>query len=68
MAPLSGARTPSALESFQQNSASVTAQITGAGFTPAFGPLFAGSLSVTGNQFAASAVGNQANSMITTPR
>jgi len=65
---LAGARTPSALESFQQNSASVTAQIAGAGFTPAFGPLSAGSLSVTGNQFAASAVGNQANSMITTPR
>jgi len=59
---------PAALASFQQNSGSVTAQISGAGFNSAFGPLTAGALSITGNQLAATAVGNEASSVITTLR
>jgi len=56
------------LANFQQTGGAVTAQISGAGFSTAFGPAVGSRFSLSGNQLSATAVGNQASSAIATPR
>ncbi|MEO7690916.1 MAG: hypothetical protein ABIS51_16665, partial [Sphingomonas sp.] len=57
-----------AVVNVQANYGAVTAQVTGANYRVVSGPMTAGSLSIAGNLLTASAVGNQATSMIATPR
>ncbi|MDB5575235.1 MAG: hypothetical protein JWR80_411 [Bradyrhizobium sp.] len=57
-----------AVANFQVNYGPVTAQVTGASYRVTSGPLSASALSITGNQLAATAVGNQASSTIATTR
>ncbi|MDB5575399.1 MAG: hypothetical protein JWR80_575 [Bradyrhizobium sp.] len=57
-----------AIANAQVNYGPVTAQVTGASYRVTSGPLSASALSITGNQLAATAVGNQASSTIATTR
>jgi len=57
-----------AIGNFQTNAANVTALVAGSGVHADFGPLQTSTLSITGNSLAATAVGNQATSLIATPR
>jgi hypothetical protein len=57
-----------AIANAQTNYGNVSALVTGAGLTGAPGSMSVSTLSITGNQLAASAGGNQASSAITTPR
>ena len=61
-------RAPSAsIVNLQANYSAVSAQVTGPAGR-AFGPMSAGSFSITGNQLSAVAAGNQASNSIATPR
>jgi len=57
-----------AIANAQTNFGNVSAHVSGLGRTIASGPLSGGSLSISGNGLAATAVGNQVTSAITTPR
>jgi hypothetical protein len=57
-----------AIANAQSNYANVSALVTGPGFAGAPGPTSASTFSISGNQLAAIAVGNQVSSAITTPR
>ena len=57
-----------AVTNVQANYGPVTAQAAGASYHIASGPLSASSLSITGNQLGATAVGNQASSAVTANR
>jgi hypothetical protein len=57
-----------AIANVQANYGPVTAQVTGASYRIFTGPVSAGALSITGNQLAAIATGNQATSSITGAR
>jgi hypothetical protein len=57
-----------AVVNVQANEGAVTAQVTGATYRVVSGPMTAGSLSIAGNLLTASAVGNQATSVIAAPR
>lgn len=57
-----------AIANIQTNYGPVTAQVTGASFRAASGALSAASLSITGNQLAATATGNQATNIIAAQR
>lgn len=63
-----GRRPSASVANAQVNYGPVTAQVTGASYRITSGPLTASALSITGNQLAATAVGNQASSTITTTR
>ena len=57
-----------AVANVQTNYGPVTAQVTGASYRITSGPLSAAALSITGNQLAATATGNQATNLIAAQR
>jgi hypothetical protein len=57
-----------AIATLQTNYAAVSAQVTGPVYRSGTGPLNAIGLSITGNQLAAAALGNQATNLIASPR